>query len=111
MARKAVTAILRRQGFAVSEAATVAQALAALDARPDWVMLDLMLPDGCGTAVLKKAKSVAGAAIGAGAARACRVCVVTGCGPAKFEEARALGPELLLKKPLDVDRLLAALRA
>jgi DNA-binding response OmpR family regulator len=105
MARKAVTAILKRQGFAVSEAATVAQALAALETRPDWVMLDLMLPDGCGTEVLKRAKA------GAGFAGACRVCVVTGCGPAKFEEARALGPELLLKKPLDVDRLLAALRA
>jgi DNA-binding response OmpR family regulator len=102
MARKAVTAILRRQGFAVSEAGSVAEAIAALESRPDWVMLDLMLPDGCGTEVLRKAKS---------GGRACRVCVVTGCGPGKLEEARALGPELLLKKPLDVDRLLAALHS
>jgi DNA-binding response OmpR family regulator len=102
MARRAVTTILRRQGFAVSEAGTVAEALAGLSARPDWVMLDLMLPDGCGTTVLRTVKAAGGA---------CRVCVVTGCGPVKFEEARALGPEALLTKPLDVERLLAVLAA
>src|SRR5688572_3635756 len=46
-ARRAITLILRNQGFVASEAATVAEALRKLtDRRPEWVLLDLMLPDG-----------------------------------------------------------------
>ena len=92
--------ILKAQGFSVIEAGTVAEGMAALAQRPDWVLLDLMLPDGCGSEVLRKVRDDGGA---------CRVCVITGCGPEKLEEVRALGPELVLKKPLDVERLLAAL--
>jgi two-component system CitB family response regulator len=90
------------QGFAVAEAGTVAEAVGALAQRPDWVLLDLMLPDGCGMEVLRHVKREA---------PGCRVCVITGCGPERLEEARALGPELLLKKPVDVQRLLGALTA
>jgi len=90
------------QGFAVAEAGTVAEAVGALAQRPNWVLLDLMLPDGCGTEVLRRVKREA---------LGCRVCVITGCGPERLEEARALGPELLLKKPVDVQRLLTALTA
>src|SRR3954453_5137279 len=58
-ARKAISQILKRRGFAGSEAAGVAEAFAALglDSRGsrikeaveahDWMLLDLMLPDGC----------------------------------------------------------------
>src|SRR4051794_18766469 len=45
-ARRALTLLLRHRGFAVSEAGTIAEAVAGLAARPDWVLLDLMLPDG-----------------------------------------------------------------
>ena len=103
MARRAVSRILRVKGFTVSEAATVADAMAALAAeRPDWVLLDLMLPDGCGTDVLRKAQSEGNAG---------RVCVTTGCAGPKLEEARELGPGCVLTKPLDVGRLLAFLAA
>src|SRR5882724_2361804 len=44
-ARKAVARILRLKGYAALEAGTVAEALVALMQRPDWVLLDLMLPD------------------------------------------------------------------
>jgi len=94
--------ILRRQGFVVSEADSVAGALRGLELRPDWVLLDLMLPDGCGTEILRRA-SAAGAA--------CRVCVVTGCASARLDEARALGPDFIFTKPVNVDRLLAAMTA
>jgi DNA-binding response OmpR family regulator len=93
--------ILKRLGFEVAEAGTVADAVAALDRRPDWVLLDLMLPDGCGTHVLRKAKSQA----------QCRVCVVSGCGPERLDAARALAPDAVFNKPLDVDRLLRTLTA
>src|SRR5687768_15749687 len=56
-ARRAIALILQRQGFAVSEAATVAEAMACLAARtPAWMLLDLMLPDGCGSEVLRKVR-------------------------------------------------------
>src|SRR5690348_17968305 len=52
-ARRAMALILKRHGFAVCEAGTVAEAMAALGAKPGWVLLDLLLPDGCGIDVLK----------------------------------------------------------
>ena len=99
-ARRALRLILRSQGFNVSEAGTVAEAFDALPRRPDWVLLDLMLPDGCGTRVLERVRADSPAS---------RVCVVTGCGPEKLEQVRAMGPDMVLKKPLDVERLLAVL--
>ena len=84
----------------MSEARTVAEALVGLAARPDWVLLDLMLPDGCGTRVLRRV---------ADERLPSRVCVITGCGPERVEEARALGPQAVFKKPVDVEALLAVL--
>src|SRR5258706_5393709 len=43
-ARTAIARLLARQGFAVSEAGTVAQAVTALSDAPHWILLDLMLP-------------------------------------------------------------------
>ena len=80
----------------------MAEAMPLLEQRPDWVLLDLMLPDGCGSQVLRKARDDGGAS---------KVCVITGCGPEKLEEVRAMGPELVLKKPVEVERLVAALTA
>lgn len=86
----------------MSEAGTVAEAVAALAAEPDWVLLDLMLPDGCGFEVYRRA---------AVASPASRFCVVTGCGPALAEAARELGIGRVMTKPVDVDRLTGILRA
>lgn len=92
--------ILKRQGFVAYDAGTVADALAALARRPDWVLLDLMLPDGCGSQVLEQVVADK---------LPCKVCVITGCGPDRLERVRALGPHDVLSKPLDVGRLLALL--
>jgi len=102
MARRAITLILKRQGFAVDEVGTVADALVALERRPDWVLLDLMLPDGCGSAVLQRVREHR---------LPSRVCVVTGCGPERLEGVRAMGPQEVFNKPIDVLRLLAVLSA
>src|SRR4051812_47110870 len=53
-ARTAIARLLKRLDFAVSEAATVAEAIEALAHPPTWILLDLMLPDGCGINVLRQ---------------------------------------------------------
>jgi DNA-binding response OmpR family regulator len=103
-ARLAVARILKRQGYAVSEAATVAEAFARLGKNapppPQWILLDLMLPDGSGISVIRKvcAEQIPS-----------RVCVVTGCAADVIADARAAGAEHALTKPLDVKRLMSIL--
>ena len=86
------------------EAATVADALRILSdgaiPPPDWVLLDLMLPDGSGIDVLR--------AVRAGGMNT-RVCVVTGCCTELLSEARREGAACAFTKPLDVKRLMSAL--
>ena len=101
-ARTAIAKLLKRQGFAVSEAATVAAAMEDLErsaaAPPQWVLLDLMLPDGCGISVLRHLRA---------ARLPSTVCVITGCGnSAVLAEARRAGAEHTFAKPLNVDELL-----
>jgi DNA-binding response OmpR family regulator len=106
-ARRAIMMILRTQGFAASEAPTVAEAIRKLrERRPEWVLLDLMLPDGYGTEVQREIRTAAedGETVP-------RVCVITGCGGHLVTESRLLGAEQVLTKPLDVERLLELLNA
>ena len=100
-ARRAIACILRRQGYSVSEAPTLADALREVAAnQPEWILLDLMLPDGCGTEVLRRVRA---------GVISSRVCVITGCGAAMLSEVHALEPEHVFTKPLNVDGLLLAL--
>ena len=99
-ARRTITTILTRASFDVSEAGTVAEALRGLAGRPDWIVLDLMLPDGSGCGVLREVS---------GQGSPSRVCVVSGAGPAMLGEARSLGARHVLSKPLDVPRLMSIL--
>lgn len=79
--------------------ATVADANAYLDAhRPSAVILDLMLPDGEGSAVLERVRA---------ANMDVRVTVTTASAdPDRLKRVRALGPDSLLRKPLDLAELL-----
>ena len=86
----------------MSEAATVAEAMSALVRRPQWILLDLLLPDGCGVGVLRAVKD---------GGLPCAVCVITGCGPAMLDAVRALEPEHVMSKPVDVERLMGLLKA
>jgi len=101
-ARIAIARLLDRQGFAVSEASTVAQAFAELSRSPQWILLDLMLPDGCGTNVLRKVKTER---------LPSRVCLVTGCCADMLHEAQRSGADHTFIKPLDVERLIGVLSA
>jgi DNA-binding response OmpR family regulator len=104
-ARTAIAKLLKRQGFAVSEAASVAEAMdgIAQPPPPQWILLDLMLPDGCGINVLRKARAEQ---------MPCTVCVITGCADSQLlAEARRAGAEHTFTKPLDVERLMTLMCA
>ena len=55
--RRALQALFKSRGWAVSVAETVAEGLAQLDPPPDVIVLDLMLPDGDGEEVLREVRS------------------------------------------------------
>lgn len=102
-ARRAIAMILRRRGYAVFEAATVADALAWLaDEPPHWMLLDLMLPDGCGIEILRKVRADG---------MATKTCVITGCAAAMLNEAREAGAAHTFVKPLDVEQLVSLMGA
>jgi DNA-binding response OmpR family regulator len=95
----AIQKVFRRRGWEVQVATTVAGGLALLElSRFDWVILDLMLPDGGGERILAHVR-----ARGLGV----RVCVSSGCSDeVRMGEVRALEPEAVLSKPLEVPALL-----
>lgn len=93
----ALSAFLTGSGYATTWARTVAAGVAALDARPDVLVLDLMLPDGQGWEVLVRAR-----ALGLDP----RAIVVTGADGQVLEQVVAHRPHVVLRKPVDADALL-----
>lgn len=92
--------ILKKSGFAVSEAGTVADGIRGLSQQPNWVLLDLMLPDGNGIDVLRKVKSDRCAS---------KVCIITGCDADMLHRAQRFGAEHTFVKPLNPTHLIALL--
>jgi two-component system KDP operon response regulator KdpE len=95
--------ILRGAGYAVESAATKAEALAALSARPpDALVLDLVLPDGQGVEVCREVRGWSRLPI-----------VVLSAVGDEREKVRALdaGADDYVTKPFGSDELLARLRA
>jgi DNA-binding response OmpR family regulator len=90
-----------RRGFEVLWSPTVEGGLALLQADPDWVILDLILPDGDGERVLAKIRA-AGLPV--------RV-IVTSATTDERRLARValMKPELLLRKPVDLDEMVRPL--
>lgn len=101
--RELLQRLLERFGYQTEVAGTVADGLAKLSWHPCCLLLDLSLPDGYGTTLLRRVREQ-GLAI--------RVAVTTGVSePAVIREARQLGPEAMIFKPLDLNRVLQFLRA
>lgn len=98
--RLGIVSLLRRLGHQVFAARTVAEAGAMLDlASPTHLVLDLNLPDGPGTDVLRWAKD-RGLAVHAA--------LVTGTHDVvQIADARAMGVEEVFVKPPDWDEVLA----
>jgi two-component system response regulator TctD len=97
--RNGMTVLLRAAGHAAVVAASVAEAASRLDAAtPTHVLLDLNLPDGPGTHVLRRIRAEA---------LPVRVALVTGASDtALTDEARALGVDAVFIKPPDWEKLL-----
>jgi CheY-like chemotaxis protein len=91
--RRLLAKVFAERGWAVLEAGTVAEGLAALDSAPDCAVIDLSLPDGDGIEVLRKARS--------GASGRVAVVVTAVSDPARLSQAAALKPHLMIQKPFD----------
>jgi DNA-binding response OmpR family regulator len=99
---KAMSGILRTQGLEIVTVHKVKEALDALRTRSfQFLVLDLMLPDGEGTAVLRDVRD---------RAIDLHVCIVTAANDAALmERVLALRPECVLRKPIDMAQLLGGL--
>ena len=103
-------ALLQLHGFDVVVATTVATGLAALGGGVgggaggvDYVVLDLMLPDGDGAQILRHLRE---------RNLTIPVCVTTGVNDrARLDAVKRLDPRCLLIKPIDVTQLLRGLDA
>lgn len=90
--------MLKYKGYKSIVAGTVKEGIKRLDENPQWVVLDLMLPDGCGTEILKYIRNNN---------LPISVVIVSGCGDdQKIAEVMALGPNAYIKKPLNLNTLL-----
>ena len=98
-ARRAIVRILRLSNFVPLEAQSVREALDLLAQRPDWVLLDLMLPDGNGSQVVHRIKADR---------LDIRVCLTTGCSSAMIDPLRQHVAHVFTK-PMDVSRLMYVL--
>jgi DNA-binding response OmpR family regulator len=98
----ALRKILIKKGWEVHSAMTVSGGLALLHLRPQAIILDMMLPDGDGMELLRLVRAEN---------HPTKVAVTTGMEDrARLEEIRKLRPDALLRKPLELDDLLRALR-
>jgi two-component system, OmpR family, KDP operon response regulator KdpE len=100
---RALTTNLRGAGYAVETAATVEEALSATASfRPDAIILDLLLPDGSGTDVLRELRTWSPVPV-----------IVLSAVGEEAEKVAALdaGADDYVTKPFGLDELLARLRA
>jgi DNA-binding response OmpR family regulator len=97
--RNGMAALLGYERHATLTAATVVEANGLLDAQtPTHALLDLNLPDGLGTAVLRRIRDEN---------RPVRVAMISGnADNAAMAEARALGADAVFVKPPDWDEVL-----
>ncbi len=96
--RGSLKRIFAGKGWDARTAATMAGGLAGLDPPPDCVVLDLMLPDGQGEAILRK--------IRADGLPTRVVAVTTAVSDLdRLAEVARLRPEALLTKPIDPEVL------
>ena len=95
--RRLLARLIRGAGHETSTAGTLAEGIAKLDGwRPECLILDLMLPDGPGTAILQRIRSE-GLPV--------RVAVASGAHGPLLAQAQALAPDAFFPKPINVEQL------
>jgi two-component system response regulator QseB len=97
MTLRLLSAMLRAWGHEVSTAATLHAGLNQVD-RATHLILDLMLPDGNGVRILERIRAK-GLAV--------KVAVITAESGTALLEAGRYQPDLVLQKPVDVNKLLS----
>ena len=102
VSREALLKIVRLIGLQATAAVSVAEGMRALDPPPHNVVLDLMLPDGSGIDVLRHIRH---------RRLPIRVALLTGAARPLIARARALQPDAVFVKPVDLRPLLDWLKA
>jgi DNA-binding response OmpR family regulator len=93
MSRRAWEELFGRRGWEVLLAGTVAEGLEMLNQAPDFLILDLRLPDGSGESILQKIRDKG---------LTTRVAVTTGTDDAhQLSLVEGLHPEVLMHKPVN----------
>jgi|SRR5688572_25021330 CheY-like chemotaxis protein len=96
--RDALSKLLERAGYEVMCAVSVGEAMKLLDWHPRKILLDLMLPDGNGVAVLERIRNER---------LPIKVAVITGASdPQLLDQVERLSPDARFYKPLDLQILL-----
>jgi len=99
--RVALTTILKRRGWKVVSASTMAEGMRQLVTDPENVIVDLMLPDGDGEQVLQEIRD---------SHLSAKVTVMTGVSdPARLHRLHDLHPEQILNKPINLAALMRSL--
>jgi len=95
--RRALTSLLKLRGFESIHASTLAEAMQRLSWDPACVLLDLMLPDGNGAAILQYIRDNE---------LDIRVAVTTGASNwESMLDTKRLRPDAFFPKPIDLNRL------
>src|SRR2546428_349513 len=95
--RDALRSLFRRMGFRVEAAPTIFDGFSLLDPPPDYLVLDLMMPDGDGADLLRFVRR---------AGMPTHVTVTTGVGdPQRLDAVTGLKPDALLTKPIAIDEV------
>jgi two-component system OmpR family response regulator len=93
---------MQRKGWDVRSASTLAEARVLLADDPSVLILDLMLPDGDGTVLLREIRDNG---------RPIQVIVTTGSSDSvKLAVVSQLRADAILQKPVDLERLLVAIQ-
>ena len=93
--RCALQSLLRRSGYGIDSAATISEALTKLDDGPRCLILDLNLPDGDGTVLLRRIRT---------AKLPIKVAVTTGTtDAAMFDTMSKLQPDAVFRKPVNLN--------
>jgi DNA-binding response OmpR family regulator len=99
----AMRALFGQSGWTVTVATTVADGLRALAQPPDWIILDLWLPDGDGETILRKVRDCR---------LPTRVAVVSGAlDSAREAQLEPFKPDVVMPKPLNYRVLVEAFNA
>jgi CheY-like chemotaxis protein len=97
VALKTMTRLLTISDYDVLSASNLARANDQLVWQPDFVLLDLLLPDGPGTQLLARIRKLDPAPM---------VAVLTGTFDQVLADAIRLGPDAVFRKPVDLPSLL-----